>query len=75
MPTGTMVADVGTPSIGDTLNVLPLQIVSVCADITGLVFKVTVNVKLGPTHVPTAPDFGVIVYNTVWFVLLLFVNV
>ena len=56
-----MVAPVGTPLAGDTVKVPPLQMVAVCAGITGTGLTVIVTVKVDPTHDPAAPDVGVTV--------------
>ena len=51
MPEGTIVADVGFPFSGATLNVPPLHIDVVSVGITGVGFTVTVKVKAGPGQV------------------------
>jgi len=43
---GTIVAAVGVPLVGETVNALPLQIAAVCAGMTGIGLTVTVTVKL-----------------------------
>ena len=58
VPAGTMTAP---PFTGVTEKVPRLQIVRVCAGMTGLGFTVTVTVKEDPTQAPEAPDVGVTV--------------
>ena len=52
---------VGAALTGLIVKALLLQIVAVCAGITGFGFTVTVTVNVGPWQVPAAPDVGVTV--------------
>ena len=54
------------------MKALVLQIVAVCAGITGFGFTVTITVNVGPLQVP---DFGVTIYVAVNGALVLLVNV
>ena len=62
---GTIVAAVGVEFTGLVVNAVPLQMVAVCAGISGFGLTVTVTVKVGPTQAPAAPEVGVTVYTTV----------
>ena len=65
-----MVAAVGTPLAGLTVNAVPLQTVAVCAGMAGTGLTVTVTVNVAPTQLPAAPDVGVTVYVAVCAVLV-----
>jgi hypothetical protein len=58
---GTIVAAVGTPSVGLTENAVPLQIAGFWFAMTGFGLTVTVTVNVAPTHDPAAPEVGVTV--------------
>ena len=51
--------------IGLVVKAVALQIVAVCAGISGFGFTVTVTLKAAPTQDPAAPEVGVTVYTTV----------
>lgn len=60
------------PSTGTSVNVPPLQIVAVIADIEGFGLMVTITLNVAPVH---PVDSGVIVYVAVCTVLVRFVSV
>ena len=72
MLAGTIVAVVGVEFTKVVVKAVPLQIVAVCAGITGFGFTVAVTVKVAPVQLP---EVGVTVYVAVCDTLVGLVSV